>query len=257
MQDCDAMIKYTVQECDFIRKNYFTMTMNEIGVALGGRSGSTITSKANSLGLKHKQKITSKNIASYRAYSSWSAMLHRCYDPTRESWTHYGGRGISVCDEWRGNFMQFLGDMGERPVGYSIDRIDPNGNYEKLNCRWIPSSEQSRTTRRFLGIKPCIDCKIERGNRRGRCHKCNEYFRRHLAGRPPVKNVASSKKIIAVCPNCARVAWISPKYKTCKRCLHAAYERTRRNPEKFPKVDPLNNSMPAKLRDGFTYEVAK
>lgn len=128
----------------------------------------------------------------YKCYSSWCSMLTRCRNKNRNTWSNYGGRGIKVCKSWT-KFKNFLSDMGDRPRGYSIDRIDPNGNYCKENCRWIKRTDQSRTTRKYLLINKCLACGIERGNRKGRCHKCNEFFRRHGAERPPVGHVTKHR----------------------------------------------------------------
>ena len=79
-------------------------------------------------------------------YVSWCAMRARCTNSTLKSYRNYGGRGISVCERWEA-FEAFLADMGERPAGKSIDRIDVNGNYEPANCRWATASEQRRNQR--------------------------------------------------------------------------------------------------------------
>lgn len=77
------------------------------------------------------------------AYKCYRAMLRRCYHPSTYLYHRYGGRGISVCEEWVKDFWQFSKDMGERPRGYSIDRLDSDGNYEPSNCRWASVKEQS------------------------------------------------------------------------------------------------------------------
>lgn len=73
-------------------------------------------------------------------YRSWKSMLDRCRLPSAQSYRHYG-RGITVCGEWL-VFDSFLRDMGERPVGTTLDRIDVNGNYELENCRWADAETQ-------------------------------------------------------------------------------------------------------------------
>ena len=80
-------------------------------------------------------------------YSTWRAMLNRCSNPCVNGYEYYGGRGIVVCNQWR-DFENFLHDMGQRPsLQHSIDRIDPDGNYEPSNCCWATSQEQARNRR--------------------------------------------------------------------------------------------------------------
>ncbi len=90
--------------------------------------------------------VTGVCLSRSRAYGSWTNMHHRCYKPNDKNYKSYGGRGIKVCPEWT-DFMQFVADMGDRPIGMSIDRIDPNGNYEPANCQWASTTTQGRNRR--------------------------------------------------------------------------------------------------------------
>lgn len=76
-------------------------------------------------------------------YRSWSDMHTRCSNPRFKDFAAYGGRGITVCERWR-SFEDFYTDMGERPAGTTLDRIDTNGNYEPGNCRWATQCQQQR-----------------------------------------------------------------------------------------------------------------
>lgn len=82
-----------------------------------------------------------------RTYQAWSNMRRRCTDPSIRQYKDYGGRGITVCERWD-SFPNFLSDMGEVPVGTSLDRINNDGNYEPGNCRWATRIQQSHNSRR-------------------------------------------------------------------------------------------------------------
>lgn len=76
-------------------------------------------------------------------YKSWAHMHQRCRNPKCRQYKWYGARGVRVCERWE-SFENFLADMGERPNGKTLDRIDGEGDYEPGNCRWATSSEQQR-----------------------------------------------------------------------------------------------------------------
>jgi hypothetical protein len=84
-------------------------------------------------------------------YTSWESMRGRCNNPNDDNYNSYGGRGIKVCAEWD-DFNKFESDLGSRPEGTSLDRINPDGDYEPSNCRWATTKEQNRNQRRTLFV---------------------------------------------------------------------------------------------------------
>lgn len=78
-------------------------------------------------------------------HRTWANMISRCMNPTSIGYVNYGGRGITVCDRWR-DFAKFLADLGPKPTpAHSLDRIDNDGNYEPVNCRWATHRNKQTT----------------------------------------------------------------------------------------------------------------
>jgi len=86
-----------------------------------------------------------------KTYRSWTSMRGRCLNKNDPAYPRYGGRGISVCQQW-GSFEQFLSDMGERPENTTLDRINVDEDYTPENCRWATSKQQSRNRRRSVNL---------------------------------------------------------------------------------------------------------
>lgn len=80
-------------------------------------------------------------------YRTWQAMRARCHNPKHSAYPRYGARGIQVCERWRNSFDAFLADMGERPDGSTLDRIDGSKGYEPGNCRWATTAQQFENKR--------------------------------------------------------------------------------------------------------------
>lgn len=85
--------------------------------------------------------------SSHPLYWIYHDMIARCTRPTHARWPSYGGRGIEVCQRWRDSFWTFVEDMGERPDGLVLDRIDNDGGYHPDNCRWTTYFESNRNRR--------------------------------------------------------------------------------------------------------------
>jgi len=82
-------------------------------------------------------------------YKTWAGMKRRCLNPKNKDFQFYGGRGIEVCETWL-EFPNFLADMGEKPEGLTLERIDNDGNYEPRNCKWASQKDQIANRRPYL-----------------------------------------------------------------------------------------------------------
>lgn len=107
---------------------------------------------STSCGCKRRETNVKHGMSNSRVYSVWKSMVQRCHNPNDRSFENYGGRGIQVCEEWRDNFSQFIADMGIRPDGFDLDRIDNDKGYSPENCRWVSRLRNlnNKRTNRFL-----------------------------------------------------------------------------------------------------------
>lgn len=83
-------------------------------------------------------------------YRTWRGMINRCYNNNDPAFKRYGGRGIDVYKSWKEDFLSFLSDMGPKPKGKSLDRIDNEQGYNKENCQWATAKQQARNTRKNI-----------------------------------------------------------------------------------------------------------
>lgn len=155
----DVFCKWTVIGDSHIRRgsHYYILCRCECGVEKNVDAGGLSSGASKSCGCYGKQLTikarmkwdghASKNSPTLGTYRSWCQAKHRCTNANNSKFAHYGGRGIKMCPEWADSFQTFLVDMGPRPDGYSLERIDVNGDYRKDNCIWIPLEDQSKNRR--------------------------------------------------------------------------------------------------------------
>lgn len=92
-----------------------------------------------------------KHRAAGTAWQSWAAMKDRCLRPSHTSYQYYGAVGVTICARWLDSFDHFLSDMGNRPRGLTLDRINNDRGYEPGNCRWATTTQQSRNQKCHAG----------------------------------------------------------------------------------------------------------
>lgn len=136
------------------KKNYWTYwkCLCECGRIVEFRLD--VLKKAVSCGCSRKGRGWKHGMSGTGSHRSWLQMIARCNQPSSTGYKNYGGRGIKVCYRWR-DFTAFYKDMGDRPDGGSLDRIDVNGNYCPENCRWATFKEQqnNRTNNRLVEVE--------------------------------------------------------------------------------------------------------
>ncbi len=102
-----------------------------------------------------RKRATTHGMTKTSTYTAWRSMKRRCTLKTDHSYTRYGERGITICARWLLSFENFLADMGEKPEGFYLDRIDNNGGYELGNCRWVDAktSTWNRECTRYVEVE--------------------------------------------------------------------------------------------------------
>ena len=132
-----------VQFCSSINKVTKYLCRCECGTEITKEIKSILRGTSKSCGCLNRINHIKHGLSNTKVYNTWQNVKNRCTNPNSGKWHRYGGRGITMCEEWFNSFEQFYKDMGNPPTNkHSIDRIDNNGNYEPSNCKWSTQKEQ-------------------------------------------------------------------------------------------------------------------
>lgn len=144
--------------------------------------------KVKSCGCLHQENTikrnTKHNKSKTRTYRIWKDMKRRCLSPTRPRFKDYGQRGITVCERWQDSYDNFLADMGEAPINYTLERIDNEKGYTPSNCKWVSYLEQAHNQRirstnnsGYRGVYYCKTVKRWKAqvNYAGKCLFCKSF----------------------------------------------------------------------------------
>lgn len=148
---------------------YFWICQCECGTTKPVSIDRVVRGDSKSCGcLRHNADFNKTHgLRNHPLYGVWRAMKGRCYNCKLENYSNYGGRGIIVCDRWVNSFQNFYNDMVEGYVKgeVAIDRIDPNGNYEPSNCRWLTmlKSANNKRTSKYLTLNGIVRTASEWG----------------------------------------------------------------------------------------------
>jgi hypothetical protein len=142
--------RWTIQEESSVNGRRYVIAKCDCGNERLVNLQSIIRGSSKSCGCLNNERISdlNKSHQSYKTpeYIIWKAMKARCKNVNNK---YYGGKGVTVCDRWVNSFENFIQDMGKMPEGYSIDRINSDGNYEPSNCRWADKDTQIKNRKNY------------------------------------------------------------------------------------------------------------